>query len=51
MKETQREGKELEIYLNYKPLIQVNSLKYLVIILDSKLTFKDHISTMTEKSD
>jgi hypothetical protein len=38
-----RERKELEIYLNYKLLTQVNSLKYLGIILDSKLNFRDHI--------
>jgi len=44
-----RERKELEIYLNYKPLMQGNSLKYLGIILDSKLTFRDHIITMTHK--
>jgi uncharacterized protein with ParB-like and HNH nuclease domain len=44
-----KERKELEIYLNYKPLIQVNSLKYLGIIFDSKLTFRDHITTMTDK--
>ena len=35
-----RERKELEIYLNYKPLMQVNNLKYLGIILDSKLNFR-----------
>jgi len=44
-----RERKELEIYLNYKPLMQVYSLKYLGIILDSKLTFRDHIIAMTDK--
>jgi hypothetical protein len=44
-----KERKELEIYLNYKPLMQVNSLKYLGIISDSKLTFRDHIITMTDK--
>ena len=44
-----KERKELEIYLNYKPLMQVNSLKYLGIIFDSKLTFRDHIITMTDK--
>jgi hypothetical protein len=42
-----RERKELEIYLNYKPLMQVKSLKYLGIILDSKLTVRDHIIDMT----
>jgi hypothetical protein len=44
-----KERKELEIYLNHKPLVQVNSLKYLGIIFDSKLTFRDHIITMTDK--
>jgi hypothetical protein len=44
-----RERKELEIYLKYKPLMQVKSLKYLGIILDSKLTFRDHIIDMTDK--
>jgi uncharacterized protein with ParB-like and HNH nuclease domain len=44
-----RERKELEIYLNYKPLMQVKSLKYLGIILHSKLTFKDHIIDMTDE--
>jgi hypothetical protein len=44
-----KERKELEIYLNYKPLMHVNSLKYLEIIFDSKLTFRDHIITMTDK--
>ena len=44
-----RERKELEIYLNYKPLMQVYRLKYLGIILDNKLTFRDHIIAMTIK--
>jgi hypothetical protein len=44
-----KERKELEIYLNYKPLIQVNSLKNLRIIFASKLPFRDHIITMTDK--
>jgi len=44
-----RERKELEIYLNYKPLMQVYRLKYLGIILDSKLSFRDHIIAMTDK--
>ena len=43
------ERKVLEIYLNYKLLNQVNLLKYLGIILDSKMTFKEHINDMTEK--
>jgi len=44
-----RERKELEIYQNYKPLKKVKILKYLGIILDSKLTFRDHIIDMTDK--
>jgi len=45
----QKERKELEIYLNSKPLLQVHSLKYLGIIFDSKLTFREHINYMAEK--
>ena len=43
------ERKDVRIYLNYRPLTQVQSLKYLGIILDSKLTFKDHIIYITDK--
>jgi hypothetical protein len=39
-----KERKDLEIYLNNKPLLQVYSLKYLGIIFDSKLTFREHIN-------
>jgi hypothetical protein len=44
-----KESKDRQVYLNNKPLMQVNSLKYLGIILDCKLTFMDHINYMTEK--
>jgi hypothetical protein len=44
-----KERKDLEIYLNNKPLSQVHSLKYLGIIFDSKLTFREHINYMAEK--
>jgi hypothetical protein len=44
-----RERKELEIYLKYKPLMQVKTLKYLGIILDSKITFRDHIIDINGK--
>jgi len=37
-----KEQKDLEIYLNNKLIPQVHSLKYLGIILDSKLTFREH---------
>ena len=43
-----RGEKEMEIYVN-KILKQVNSLKYLGIIFDSKLTFRDHINYTEEK--
>jgi RNA binding protein fox-1 len=44
-----KERKETKIYLNNKPLIQVHSMKYLGIIFDSKLTFREHINYMAEK--
>ena len=44
-----REKKEIEIYVNNKILKHVNSLKYLGIIFDSKLTFRDHINHIEEK--
>ena len=37
------------IYLNSHPLPQVQSLIYLGIIIDKKLTFKDHIQYITDK--
>ena len=43
------EKKGIEIYVNNKILKQVNSLKYLGIIFDSKLTFRDHINYTEEK--
>jgi hypothetical protein len=44
-----REKKEIKIYVNNKILKQINSLKYLGIIFDSKLTFRDHINYIEEK--
>ena len=44
-----KENKEIKIYLNKRPLIQVNSMRYLGIIFDHKLTFKEHINYMSEK--
>ena len=44
-----KERRELEIYLNKRLLTQVPSLKYLGIILDSKLSFRDHIIYTAEK--
>jgi hypothetical protein len=36
-----RENKDVSIYLNNKPLEQVNTIKYLGIIIDSKLNFRE----------
>jgi hypothetical protein len=44
-----KERKEIEIYLNNKPLIQVHRMKYLGIIFENKLTFREHINYMAEK--
>jgi len=44
----QKERKELERYLNNKPLLQVHSQKYLGIIFYNKLTFREHINRMAE---
>jgi hypothetical protein len=44
------ECKDLEVYLNFRPPTQVLSLKYLGIIQDTKLTFREHINYITEKS-
>jgi len=38
-----RENKDISIYLNNKPLEQVNIIIYLGNIKDSKLNFRDHI--------
>jgi hypothetical protein len=49
---TRRKRKEnngVKIYLNNKPLIQVRCIKYLGIIFDHKLTFREHINYVAEK--
>jgi len=46
MSRRKRKKKEVEIYLNYKILEQVNKKKYLGIIFDSKLLFREHINYM-----
>jgi hypothetical protein len=38
-----RENKDVSIYLNNKFLEQVNTIKYLGIIIDSKLNFREHL--------
>ena len=37
------------MYLNNKPIPQVQKLKYLGIIFDYKLTFRDHVNYIAEK--
>jgi len=44
-----RENKETLIYLNKKCLKQFNNIKYLGIILDSKLNFREHYMHITGK--
>jgi hypothetical protein len=49
---TRRKRKErevLELYLNSKILRQVKTMKYLGILIDNKLTFREHITQATEK--
>jgi hypothetical protein len=43
-----KEQREIVTYLNNKAIPQVNRLKYLGIIFDRKLTFKEHIQHMAE---
>jgi hypothetical protein len=38
-----KESKELAVYMNNKPLEQVQNNKYLGIIIGSKLNFREHI--------
>ena len=44
-----KEQKDLEIYLNNKLIPQLHSFKYLGIIFDNKLIFREHINYMAEK--
>jgi ribonuclease HI len=44
-----KEQKEVAIYLNNKPVPQVQRLKYLGIIFDRKLSFKEHINYIANK--
>jgi len=45
-----KENKEINIYLNNKPLEQVTTMKYLGIIIDDKFKFCAHISYTAERS-
>jgi hypothetical protein len=44
-----KEQKNVAVYLNNKAISQVQKLKYLGIIFDYKLTFRDHINYIAEK--
>jgi len=44
-----KERGEVEVYLNNKLLRQVKTMKHLVIIIDKKLTFREHIKQATDK--
>jgi hypothetical protein len=48
-REKRKEVKDINIYLNNKPLEQVTTLKYLGIIIDEKFKFSQHISNAAEK--
>jgi hypothetical protein len=43
------ESTDVSIYLNNKPLEQVNNIKYLEIIIDSKLNFRERIIQTSRK--
>ena len=45
-----KEKKEIEIYVNNTIIKQKNTIKYLGIIFDSKLTFRHHINYIQEKA-
>lgn len=44
-----KEPKTVKIYLNNKILEQVPTIKYLGIIIDNKLKFKEHITYVAER--
>jgi len=44
-----KENKEISVYMNNKILEQVQTFKYLGIIMDSKLTFRDYIMHISSK--
>jgi hypothetical protein len=45
----ERENTDVSIYMNNKPLEQVKNIKYLGIIIDSKLNFREHIIYTSRK--
>jgi hypothetical protein len=45
-----RENKDITLYLHFRPLEKVTQMKYLVIILDQKFRFQEHIKYAAERS-
>jgi len=45
-----KENKEINVYLNYKPLQQVTTMKYLGIVIDDKFKSSKHITYAAERS-
>ena len=46
-----KENNEISFYMNNKILEQVKNIKYLGIIIDSKLNFREHIMYKSSKCD
>ena len=44
-----KENKEVSVYTNNKILEQIQSIKYLGTIIDTKLNFRDHIMHISSK--
>jgi hypothetical protein len=44
---TRRKWKEITVYLNNRPILQVQIIKYLGKIFDRKLTFKEQTTLQT----
>jgi hypothetical protein len=44
-----KENKDISVYMNNKPLEQVQKTKYLGIIFDSKVNFREHIMYISSK--
>ena len=42
-------GDEIKIKFNSKPLVQVSSIRFLGVVIDEKLTWKNHIRTVVNK--
>jgi hypothetical protein len=45
-----KENKEINIYLNNKPLQQVSTIKYLRTVIDNNFKFSKHISYAAKRS-